>query len=895
MVTQVVYSVPLLVTGIAAIILMAYVWKRRTVPAAAPLLGLLCSLAFWCIPCAFEPFSGTVAARLLWMRLELPAITCVSAFYLLVALEYTGFRCPRWACAALFMVPAALQIAAWTNSQWYWRRIWIKTSSPLRLTGIDWGPGFWCFLVFAWAVTAASILLIVRQLVRAKGSRRRETAIFLASTVVPLIVNVPDVLGLTPGWPDLTPFAFALTAAGIAWVLFRFRFQAIIPVAWTAIFQGMDDGVLVLDAENRIVVANFAAERFLKSSNQHLIGRSMGSASGNCPGLGRLAEVESNEGDIEFGSGSERRICEVRVSQLRDKRKQLIGRVLTIRDVNAVRAAARELDDARKAAEAASRAKSEFLANMSHEIRTPMNGVLGMTELALETDLTPDQRDYLSTVQTSAESLLTIINDILDFSKIEARKLDLDPVPIRLQAVIEEATKLIALRAHQKGLEIVCSVDAAVPEWVIADGARVRQILLNLLGNAVKFTDGGEVSLRVETMPSTSPDASGLHLRFSVCDTGIGIPPEKQETIFQAFAQADGSTTRRYGGTGLGLTISQRLAEMMGGCIGVESKLGQGSTFWFTIAATAASCGDPGSPLDHTCLHNMPVLVVDDNATNRRILAETLSRWGMRPMIAESGMTALHLLGESASAIPIILTDLHMPEMDGFELSARVRLLGSSPIVVMLTSGSRNGDVGRCRELGIDAYLTKPVGQVELHATFLRVLGARDTVRAEAGAFAPDRRPAPTRATMAPCRILLAEDNPVNQKVAMVMLQRAGHSVVAVTNGRDAVESLARESFDLVFMDVQMPEMDGFEATAAIRAQEQPGARRVPIIAMTAHAMAGDDARCLSAGMDAYIAKPVQQATLLAAVARARSSAETKRIETESEEANSVLITAPER
>src|SRR5579863_4443735 len=267
MVMQVVYSVPLLLTGTAAIVLMAYVWKRRTVPAAAPLLGLLCSLAFWCIPCAFEPFSSTVGSRLLWMRLELPAISCVSAFYLLVSLEYTGFRLRRWTSAAFFVAPAALQIAAWAHSEWYWRRIWIETSTPLRLTGIDWGPGFWCFLVYSWAVIATSIFLIARQLMRAKGSRRRETAIFLASTAAPIVVNIPDVLGLTPGWPDLTPFAFAVTAAGIAWVLFRFRFQAIIPVAWTAIFQGMDDGVLVLDSENRVLVANLAAGRFLNSSN----------------------------------------------------------------------------------------------------------------------------------------------------------------------------------------------------------------------------------------------------------------------------------------------------------------------------------------------------------------------------------------------------------------------------------------------------------------------------------------------------------------------------------------------------------------------------------------------------------------------------------------------------
>jgi PAS domain S-box-containing protein len=531
----------------------------------------------------------------------------------------------------------------------------------------------------------------------------------------------------------------------------------------------------------------------------------------------------------------------------------------------ALRVYAHDLEAARKRAEEATRAKSEFLANISHEIRTPMNAMIGMTELALATRVTREQREYLNAIQSSADGLLTLVNDLLDFSKIEARKLQLDRVGFNLRDALEDTMRVLAPRADQKGLELACHIHRDVPDALVGDPLRLRQVVINLVGNAIKFTEHGEVVLQVET---ESRDDGNIHLRFSVTDTGIGVPPEKQAMIFEAFSQADSTTTRRYGGTGLGLAISAQLVELMGGRISVESQPGRGSTFLFSMLFEVQQPGRETPPARWRTLTDLPVLIVDDNATNRRILEEVFTSWQMRPLAVESGATALATLEKSLRAsqpFAVALVDGYMPGMDGFAVAERISLdhRYADMKLVMLTSASRPQDVARCRKLGISAYLTKPIKQSELFDVIITAIGQTEGE----GPHAPKRSKRPRR-TQRSLRVLIAEDNQVNQLVAKRIFEKLGHQVTVVGNGREALSAVQTGNFDLVAMDVQMPEMDGLDATAAIRAWEKAAGTHTPILAMTAHAMKGDRERCLAAGMDGYTSKPIRIGDLEPAIAQ---------------------------
>lgn len=633
-----------------------------------------------------------------------------------------------------------------------------------------------------------------------------------------------------------------------------------------SIIQNLPTAVFLKDAaEFRFVLWNRACEELYGYKHDDVLGKTAAEVFQDQ----ESASFESQDRQV-LTSGQLMEIHEQFITTRDDKTRILHSKKLPIiddngktshllgisEDITARKTAENDLIAAREAAEQASQAKSSFLANMSHEIRTPMNGIIGMTELALHTTLSSEQREYLEAVKISADSLLRLINDILDFSKIEAGKLELVDMDFSLRDSIANAMTAVSVQAHSKDIELVYHIPPDIPDVVTGDPGRLNQILINLVGNSIKFTEKGEVVVDVKLESESDHE---LFLHFSIRDTGIGIPLEKQQKIFNAFEQADGSTTRKYGGTGLGLAVSSQLVQLMGGRIWLESEAGIGSVFHFTARlGLMVDTVSPVSPPDISKLRDLPILVVDDNDTNRFVLKEILAYWGMKPVMAESAnvaLSAIHHAGEINEPFTMVLLDHKMPEIDGFELAERINqdpsLSGIT--MIMLTSTGQRGDASRCMNLGISAYLLKPIKQSELFeiiSSEVNRSSSRDHKRSLVTRHS-------LRESKRRLNVLLVEDNLINQKLATRILQKMGHSVTVAGNGKEALENLESKLFDVVLMDIQMPEMDGFQATLSIRETERIKGGHIPIVAMTAHAMSGDRERCLEAGMDSYISKPI--------------------------------------
>ena len=878
-----IYIIPYLISVAASLWLVVLGIRHQPIPGVRAFILLMLTAAEWSLGNVLKLESTSLSSVIFWNNVTWLGTVIIPTAWLAFVLQYTRRIRQLSRNLALFLCiePVVTLLLFWINPAHgiiTSNIVWNGTAA-FSSQIVTYGFWLWVNIVYSYIVIFVGAFLLgrfIRTRQLSESLYRGQGAALSTAIISALVASAVMIPGLNPlPSVSLTPLAFTVTGIALAWSLFRYELADLTPLARNVVIENMSDAVIVTDLQHHITDMNPAAERLLGRKLSDVAGQaSVKAASAWAEQVQRFYnKTEAHEELALMIEGTEHYL-DLRITQVTDRKGSPTGRLVVLRDVTERKLAMQALEQARAEAEAANAAKSAFLAMMSHEIRTPMNAIIGMTGLLLDTPLTSEQREYAETVRASGDSLLTIINDILDFSKIEAGKLELERQPFDLRECIESALDLVAARATEKGIDLAYLLDEQTPPAIYGDVTRLRQILVNLLSNAVKFTEKGEVVLTV-TVKRKEQEAhaqnngrSVYEISFALRDTGIGISEEGKARLFRSFSQVDASTTRRYGGTGLGLTISKRLAELMGGTMWVESEPGVGSTFYFTILVQEAptilhAYLDPTQPY----LVDKRILIVDDNATNRSILTLQTQSWGMLPYAFESGQEVLTQV-EQGMTFDVAILDMQMPDMDGLMLAERLRGLQNTQQLplVMLTSLGRH-DIGS-DNVQFVAFLHKPIKPSQLYNALISLFAEEQHAKsALATTGASGIQFDAELGHRLPLHILLAEDNTVNQKLALRLLERMGYRADVAGNGLEVLEALQRQHYDVILMDVQMPEMDGLETTRAIHSD---GATKhhPRIVAMTANAMQGDREECLAAGMDDYITKPIQVKVLHAVLER---------------------------
>ncbi|HWZ42849.1 MAG TPA: histidine kinase N-terminal 7TM domain-containing protein [Candidatus Saccharimonadales bacterium] len=844
-----------------------YAWRHRTIPGATPFAIVQFASAFWSLANGIECARNDLSSILFFDNLAFVGIVILPPATLEIALQYSGRQWPTKRKWVLFSsIPAITVLLSWTDGFHGLMRhtASLKAAGALNVLSMTPGPWYWVHTVYSYALLLATLGILLIALQNAPHPHRGQLYILIAGLLISFVGNIARQLGLIP-----LPFHVSSTLsvpAGLVFMLglFRYKLFDIAPVARGMIFENLCESVIVLDVRHRVVDLNPAARRLFGGRAQSAIGQPAKMLfTGRDDLLEHYREVMEAHDEIAIDTSGARLFFDLRISPMSDRRGRLVGRLVVLNDITARKQVEAELRQAKQAAESATRAKSEFLAIMSHEIRTPMNAVLGMADLMLETEVDPSRRDMVQTIYQSGESLLTIIDDILDFSKIESGKLDLERRPFDLRDCTELVLELLSPKMAEKNLDLACVISDQTPSFLLGDVTRLRQILVNLVGNAAKFTESGEVVVSV-TSKACGPQDPRYEIHFAVRDTGIGVPHDRLDRLFQIFSQVDTSTTRRYGGTGLGLAICKRLSEMMGGRVWVESQgvPGKGSTFHFTIVAEAVGPRQPSQLSPVPELRGKRLLVVEDNETSRCILADCAEAWGVNVTTAPTAAEALRCAREDGQ-FDVAIVDMQLPDANALSLVRDLQAICDNQLPCIAWTWIWRQEEQNESKL-FAAQLTKPLRPSQLYHALLRALHQHPS---GFGVYTGKPKADPKTAEQLPLRILLAEDNMVNQKVARYTLGRLGYHADVVVNGLEVVEAIARQPYDVVLMDMQMPEMGGAEATQLIR-NRFPNHQQPTIIALTADAMQGDRERCLQAGVDYYMSKPLRIEDLMQVLAQ---------------------------